>query len=231
MSLKNFLCTCALALILFACVDGSSGSEYVRDASTSKVSVSLDESDMEEYDDIQMEASRSSEPPSPPRSETPAPNAKPQPKRIIYTAAARARVENLDTAVVRLTSAIEAAGGYISSRHRTNNTYEKATELSIRLPAGQLDGTLALDRLPEPRQPRRNRPVARPRNPPADQAGRPRPLHRYPAQSGPEGRRYPQRRRQDPCHYRGDRSERRPAPLPPRSGFLVYLDPQPLRNG
>lgn len=144
MSLKNLLCTCALALILFACVDGSSGSEYLRDASTSKVSVSLDESEMEEYADIQMETPRTAESPSSPRSETTVPNAKPQPKRIIYTAAARARVENLDTAVARLTSAIEASGGFIASRHRTNNSYEKATELSIRLPADQLDGTLAL---------------------------------------------------------------------------------------
>lgn len=142
MSLKNFLCTCALALILLACGNDKAGSEYAREAAPSSMATESYAPEMDDYDEIEMEAPRTGGSSAPQGPERSIPNA--QPKRIIYTAAARARVENLDTAVARLNTRITAAGGFIASRHRTNNTYEKATELTIRLPADKLDGTLAL---------------------------------------------------------------------------------------
>lgn len=77
--------------------------------------------------------------------ETPAPT--PSQPKIIYTAAARGRVENLDSALIRITQRITAAGGYLSNQHRTNSNWEHAATLTIRLPAGALSPTLAY--LPE----------------------------------------------------------------------------------
>jgi hypothetical protein len=74
--------------------------------------------------------------------ESPSPNAKPRQQRIIYTAAARARVEKLDSALAAITRVIAKNGGYLSSQHRSNSTYEHTAQLSIRLPADKLNGTL-----------------------------------------------------------------------------------------
>lgn len=38
---------------------------------------------------------------------------------------------------------ITQSGGFLSSQHRSNSTYEHAAQLTIRLPAGKLDGALA----------------------------------------------------------------------------------------
>lgn len=62
--------------------------------------------------------------------------------KIVYTAAARGRVANLDTALVRLTRQVTTAGGHISNQHRTNSNWEHTATLTIRLPASQLAGTL-----------------------------------------------------------------------------------------
>jgi hypothetical protein len=142
MLLKNFLCTCVLALILLGCGNETAGSEFVRDAAPSSASVSTYAPEMDLDGEIEMEPPRSAEPPAPPASPAGAEQTRPQ--RIIYTADARARVENLDTALARVTARVAAAGGFIASRHRTNSPYEKAAELTIRLPADQLDGTLAM---------------------------------------------------------------------------------------
>jgi hypothetical protein len=62
--------------------------------------------------------------------------------KIIYTAGARARVENLDTALVQVAKLVADAGGYIASQHRRNNNYEHTAEMQIRLPAEALGPTL-----------------------------------------------------------------------------------------
>lgn len=76
-----------------------------------------------------------------PSSPTPEADPKVAPK-IVYTASARGRVGNLDTALLRLTRRITAAGGHISSQHRANSNWEHTATLTVRLPAGQLSGTL-----------------------------------------------------------------------------------------
>jgi hypothetical protein len=63
--------------------------------------------------------------------------------RIIYTASARARVENLDSALAQVTRLIARSGGYLSSQHRSNSSYEHTAMLDIRLPADKLNATLA----------------------------------------------------------------------------------------
>lgn len=159
MSLKTFLCTCALALMLFAC-GNSSGNEYTRDmAPSSTVSVEkgyFDDGTVEydvsvtnpgilddESDDVEMQAPRTVEPPVPPSDQrAPSPKAQPRQQRIIYTAAARARVEQLDSALASITRVITQNGGYLSSQHRSNSTYEHTAQLTIRLPADKLNGTL-----------------------------------------------------------------------------------------
>ncbi|MEO0734667.1 MAG: DUF4349 domain-containing protein [Bacteroidota bacterium] len=90
----------------------------------------------------EMEVPRTAEPPLPPP--PPAPETQAPTKKIIYTASARARVENLDTALARVTQAVTRAGGYLSSQHRTNSTYRYNATLEIRLPSARLDATLAL---------------------------------------------------------------------------------------
>lgn len=97
---------------------------------------------------MDMQAPRTAEPPVPPSGQrAPSPKAQPRQQRIIYTAAARARVEKLDSALVRLTRVIAQNGGYLSSQHRSNSTYEHTAQLTIRLPADKLNGTLEF--LPE----------------------------------------------------------------------------------
>ncbi len=63
--------------------------------------------------------------------------------RVIYTAAARGRVEQLDTALAKVTRIITAAGGYLGSQHRTNSNWEHTAQLEIRLPAAALSPTLS----------------------------------------------------------------------------------------
>ena len=143
MSFKNFLCTCGLALLFLACAEDA-GMEYLNEGAPSTMSAAkgyyADDSD------IEMEPPRSAEPPPPPSDGTPQQPA-PRQQRIIYTAAARARVEKLDSALARVTRLIGRNGGYLSSQHRTNSTYEHTAQLSIRLPADKLNGTLEF--LPE----------------------------------------------------------------------------------
>lgn len=62
--------------------------------------------------------------------------------KIIYTASARGRVANLDSALARVTRRVTTAGGYLSSQHRTNSNWEHTASLTIRLPADQLSPTL-----------------------------------------------------------------------------------------
>ena len=104
----------------------STGTDYVRDAS------------------VEMEAPRNAEPPPPP----PPPGAelpdRPANQKIIYTGEARARVEQLDTALAQLLTAVDAAGGYVANQHRENSRYRHAVTLTLRLPAERLQPTLAL---------------------------------------------------------------------------------------
>lgn len=110
----------------------------------------------EESDDFaEVEIPRTAESIAPPPTPEGAPRAEqrptrdpaPNPQKVIYTAAVRAQVVELDTALARVTQMVARSGGYLSSQHRTNNTYRHEAELVIRLPAGQLQSTL--DFLPE----------------------------------------------------------------------------------
>ncbi|TXF87864.1 DUF4349 domain-containing protein [Neolewinella aurantiaca] len=144
MSAKNFLCTCVLALFLFACGHDSLN-EYASEGVPS-ATMSAEKSYYGDDEEIEMDASRTAEAPLPPSGQDTETD-KPRQQRIIYTAAARARVESLDTAMARITSLITRNGGYISNQHRTNSTYEHTAQLTIRLPAGALDGAMKF--LPE----------------------------------------------------------------------------------
>jgi len=102
--------------------------------------------EMDDYssmEEIEMETPRTAEPPPPPRPNGQQQKTQVRQQKIIYTASARAQVENLDTALARMTQMIAQSGGFISSQHRSNSTYEHAAQLTIRLPAGKLDGALA----------------------------------------------------------------------------------------
>lgn len=143
--LQRTLLSTLLAVFLFACGSESMAKYESPSSSTMGVeSASMEEMDSYSMDDeIEMESPRTAEPPAPP-----APNGQPQKstprqQKIIYTASARAQVENLDTALARMTYMITQSGGFLSSQHRSNSTYEHAAQLTIRLPAGKLDGALA----------------------------------------------------------------------------------------
>lgn len=98
---------------------------------------SYGEADMKMADEYDMPSPQGAE------ASLPSPEAMPQREaKIIYTAGARARVENLDTALVRVADLIEETGGYIASQHRRNNNYEHTAEMQIRLPAEALGATL-----------------------------------------------------------------------------------------
>lgn len=135
MPFKNFLCTCALALMLLACGNGSP-SDYAREMAPSST-MSADKGFYDDEENVEMEAPRTAEPMPPP-----SPNTQARQQRIIYTAAARARVEKLDSALARVTREITRSGGYLSSQHRSNSTYERTAQLAIRLPADKLNGAL-----------------------------------------------------------------------------------------
>jgi hypothetical protein len=62
--------------------------------------------------------------------------------KMVYTSKVRGRVVDLDSALVRVTRLVTKAGGYLSSQHRQNTTYEHTANLKIRLPADQLTATL-----------------------------------------------------------------------------------------
>ncbi|MFT7225403.1 MAG: hypothetical protein ACI92C_000935 [Neolewinella sp.] len=140
MSPVNFLCTCVLALMLFSCADGN-GIEYLNEASPSTMSSEKGYYGVD--DEIEMELPRTAESPAPPSSDDQIPDAELRQQRIIYTAAARARVEKLDSALVVITRVIAQHDGYLSSQHRSNSTYEHTAQLTIRLPADKLNGALA----------------------------------------------------------------------------------------
>lgn len=142
MSFKTFLCTCGLALVLFAC-GNSSSSGYARD-SASAPSMDAPKEYHDDKDEMEVLPSRTYDGSA---QEASLQEAKPRQQRIIYTAAARARVEKLDSALARVIRQITSSGGHLSSQHRTNSTYEHTAQLTIRLPADQLNG--ALEFLPE----------------------------------------------------------------------------------
>lgn len=125
--------------ILFALLACTGGSDYEAVESPTEA---YGQADVKMADEYEAEASRTMEAPAPPSETSPQREAK-----IIYTAGARARVEHLDTALVRVAALVERSGGYIASQHRRNNNYEHTAEMQIRLPAEALGP--ALDFLPQ----------------------------------------------------------------------------------
>ena len=127
------------ALIFSACGSGSTA-EAVREydqegmGSGSPMSLEADYS-IEEEPNLEIR-DQASPAPAPP------PNAAATTPKIIYTASARGRVAQLDSALARITRRVAAAGGYLSSQHRNNSNYEYTASLVIRLPADQLSPTL-----------------------------------------------------------------------------------------
>jgi len=147
MKIRTLLST-LIALSLFACGNEGNMTKYDSPASSSMSVESVDVDEMADYssmEGIEIKPPRTAEPPPPP---PPSPNGQQQmptirQPKIIYTASARAQVENLDTALARITQLISENGGFLSSQHRSNSTYEHTAQLTIRLPAGKLEGTLA----------------------------------------------------------------------------------------
>lgn len=117
-------------------------SEYARDGAPFST-MSVEKEYLEDEDDIQMESPQTAEAPMPPSNQNAnTPDAKTRQQRIIYTASARARVEKLDSALATITRVIAKSGGYLSSQHRSNSTYEHTAQITIRLPADKLNSTL-----------------------------------------------------------------------------------------
>ena len=125
--LRRLLCTCVSALLLVGCHDAS---HDIESAAAHDAVLSL-------QDEVEMEPPRTAEPPPPPGLETTATR-----QRIIYTADARARVANLDSALHLLTERVGRSGGFVSSERRTNAPYRYSAELTLRLPADRLGPTL-----------------------------------------------------------------------------------------
>lgn len=132
----RFLCTGVLALFLFAC-NGTSSSDEYSEASPEMMEKSYD--DMGVSSEAKMEAPSSSASSQLPTQATQ--------QKIIYTAEARVRVAQLDSALARVDRLVARSGGFVSSQRRYNSTYEHTAQLVIRLPAEQLKG--ALDFLPK----------------------------------------------------------------------------------
>lgn len=132
----RFLCTGVLALFLFAC-NGTSSSDEYSEASPEMMEKSYD--DMGVSSEAKMEAPSSSASSQLPTQATQ--------QKIIYTAEARVRVAQLDSALARVDRLVARSGGFVSSQRRNNSTYEHTAQLVIRLPAEQLKG--ALDFLPK----------------------------------------------------------------------------------
>lgn len=118
-----------LAVSFFACGNDSS---YAPENAKVSVEYAREAEEMDDQATSYSDTNASGQPNS---------SADTEPK-IVYTAAARGRVANLDSALVRLTRQVNAAGGHISNQHRTNSNWEHTATLTIRLPAGQLAGTL-----------------------------------------------------------------------------------------
>lgn len=128
----HLLCTCVLALSLLSCNSGYEG----------KTSVEIPDGAMGFNAEIEMSPPRTAEPPPPPPPADGSDMPSATEQRIIYTADARARVIDLDSAMVRLKRQVTGSGGFVSSERRTNSTYERTAELTLRLPADGLSGTL-----------------------------------------------------------------------------------------
>ena len=152
-------CFTLLALLTLLCTcDSASSSEMARDAGMAMESPTImeelqfdgDGSDVNAYTvttnsgsleggTITVEVSDSygntDTEPVPKRAATP---------KIIYTASARARVEQLDTALAIVSRTVAEAGGYLASQHRRNSSYEHTVTMEIRLPADHLSSTLEL---------------------------------------------------------------------------------------
>ena len=128
MLFRPFLFTCVLALLLLSCQDGSKVSSVDGYLST-------------DASEVQMEAPRTAEPPPPPGEALPQ---RPANQKIIYTASASARVNDLDSALQQVTLAVGRAGGFVANQHRENSRHRRAVNLTLRLPADRLQPTLAL---------------------------------------------------------------------------------------
>ncbi len=62
--------------------------------------------------------------------------------KIIYTADLRMQVEDIESSLQQLKVLVAKAGGHISSQYAQDNRYQKTVQLSLRLPAPQLEGSL-----------------------------------------------------------------------------------------
>lgn len=114
--------------------------EYTRSAEAPEYDVQYGNID----DESEMAIPQTSSPPPPPPAEE---NEEQQPSnqtgpKIIYTAEVRMKVDNLEKTLQSVSTSVQQAGGYISSRHLTNNSYEKEAVLEIRLPVDSFESKL-----------------------------------------------------------------------------------------
>ena len=128
----------ATAICFFACQAESGKSmpaEYAPSAEPAEYDLQYGQT--ENFDEaIEMEAPQTAPPPPPPPADEKEeqPPAKQTGPKIIYTADVRMKVDSLETTLKTISKSVQKAGGYISSRHLTNNSYEKEAILEIRLP-------------------------------------------------------------------------------------------------
>ena len=140
---------CILLLLpLSACSNEKSGS-MAPDMATS------------EYENIDIESPRTTEPPGNPNytlydsdgngasqaqdgrgSSQQSEQLAQQPRKIIKTANYRFRVEELDKSASAVETLVEQHGGYITKLEQNNSNYELNTEVTIRVPADKFDDLL-----------------------------------------------------------------------------------------
>ncbi|WP_175489463.1 DUF4349 domain-containing protein [Neolewinella agarilytica] len=134
-------CFTLLALLTLLCTcDSATSSEMARDAGMAMESPTIMEEmqfDGDDSDGMVSNLTVESSPDVSPEKASTAP-------KIIYTASARARVEQLDTALAIVSRTVAEAGGYLASQHRRNSSYEHTVTMEIRLPADHLSSTLEL---------------------------------------------------------------------------------------
>lgn len=72
----------------------------------------------------------------------PAPDTRNRQTKIIYTADVRMQVDNLSEQLTEITNIVSASGGFIGSKHISDNRYRKEASLQIRLPINQFQPSL-----------------------------------------------------------------------------------------
>ena len=144
----RFLLLLLLGLLLLTCGDGGAeGPQSIsrtEESSDRVAEVALPEGQRMagNREEVEMDLPRTAEAPPPPDQYSQLRN-----QRIIYTAAVRAEVPSLDTALLHINRLVISSGGFLASQHRSNTPFQLEAELVLRLPADGLQPLL--DALPQ----------------------------------------------------------------------------------